>query len=90
MEHSQVVLDFLFPADQQPPEPVQPGVGAFDDPVPRSVAGDLALLLGFFPTLPDVGCIAPGRKKVPEPEGSRNLYLDTDAEDPLLWEEGVQ
>ncbi len=34
MQHCQVVLNVLLPADEQPPNPVPPGVGALDYPAP--------------------------------------------------------
>ena len=38
MDESQVVADFLFPADKQTPRAVRPGVAAFDNPTPRALA----------------------------------------------------
>jgi hypothetical protein len=38
MDESQVVADFLFPADKQTPRTVRPRVAAFDDPTPRTLA----------------------------------------------------
>ena len=60
MEHSLIVLNFLFPTNEQPTEAVQPRVRAFDHPAPRSVARDLVLLLRFFTT----GGVAPGFDQV--------------------------
>jgi hypothetical protein len=41
MEHGEVVLGALLPADKQATEAVEPGVGALNDPAPGSMA-DLA------------------------------------------------
>lgn len=54
MEHSQIVLDFLLPADQQPSESVEPVVSALDHPAACPVARDLTLLPGFFTPRPNV------------------------------------
>ncbi len=44
MQHRQVVLNVLLPADEQPSEPVPPGGGAFDHPAlfpPRTAITDI-------------------------------------------------
>lgn len=39
MEHGEVVLGLLLPADEEAPESVEPGVGSFDDPATGTIAG---------------------------------------------------
>jgi len=43
MQEAQVVRDFLFPAGQQAPGAVEPGVGAFDFPAARRAAAAFRL-----------------------------------------------
>ncbi len=59
MQHSQVVLNFLLPTDQQPPKAVQPQVGPFNHPAPYPIAGDALPGTGFFSAGSDMGCVAP-------------------------------
>jgi len=59
MKHGQVILGLLFPADQQPPEAIQPGVGPLDDPMVRPTTGEAFLRLGFLIAGADVSRVAP-------------------------------
>jgi len=47
MQEAKVVLDFLFPPDQQTPSPVGPGVRAFDDPT-SGFPGDVFVRVSSF------------------------------------------
>jgi hypothetical protein len=51
VNESEVVLDFLFPADHESAEADHPRVGAFDDPAPRAIATNGAAFLGVLVSL---------------------------------------
>ena len=46
MKHSDVILRFLFPSDEQSPKTIQPRVRSFDHPYPRLKSGNILL---YFP-----------------------------------------
>ena len=48
MQHSEIVLALLLPADQEPPEAVQPAVRPLDHPASGSVAYSACQRFGFF------------------------------------------
>ena len=56
MEHSQVIFGFFGPPNEQMPEAVEPGVGAFHDPTSGFLAGFFGL--DFFASGPNVGRVA--------------------------------
>ena len=61
MEHSQVIFGFFGPPNEQMPEAVEPGVGAFHDPTGAAPpSGFLADFFGldFFGSGPNVGRVA--------------------------------
>ncbi len=55
MEHREVGVGSFFPADEDPAETVQPGVGAFDDPAAGAEAGLAFDRLCFFAAAADMG-----------------------------------
>lgn len=54
MEHCEVSVGALFPADEDAAEAIQPGVGALDDPAARPVAGLALDRLRLLATAADV------------------------------------
>src|SRR6266571_491147 len=60
-EHRQVVLDLLFPPDQQAPKAVDPRMRPFHDPAAGTVARNLSFGGGFFAARPNMGDIVPCR-----------------------------
>ena len=56
MKHSQVVFGFFGPPNEQVPEAVEPGVGAFHDPTSGFLAGFFGL--DFLASGPNVGRVA--------------------------------
>ncbi len=52
------MVDLLFPANEQSPEAVHPGMGALDHPAPRPIARDLRLGLGVLATRAKVDGVA--------------------------------
>ena len=56
MKHSQVVFGFFGPPNEQVPEAVEPGVGAFYDPTSGFLTGFFGL--DFFGSGPNVGRVA--------------------------------
>src|SRR5437870_3808509 len=56
-EHRQVVLDLLFPPDQQAPKAVHPRMRPFHDPAAGTVARNLSFGGGFFAARPHMGDI---------------------------------
>jgi hypothetical protein len=55
VEHGEVVLGLLLPADEDPAEAIQPGVGALDDPAAGAEAGLVRERSGFLAAGADVG-----------------------------------
>ena len=79
MEHGQVIRDLLLPANQQPPEAIQPGVGSLDDPTPRpiTIPMDAFLRLGFRTAGADVGGVALCLHQLPDLRGVRAFVQAT-------------
>ena len=48
VQHGEIVLCFFLPADEQSPEPVEPRVSSFHDPVSRPIAWNPLSLLDVF------------------------------------------
>ena len=78
MKHSQIVLDFLLPADQQASKAVEPGVRALHDPSSCAVAEDLTLLR----LAPGWGRYSPKRPPALEPRRRHSLGPGTNAAAP--------
>ena len=77
MQHSQVVVQPLLPADEQPSEPIQPAMSALDHPTTGAVTGDGL----FFPSALGLGygCALYIRTESPtaQPQQSHSLCPDT-------------
>jgi hypothetical protein len=55
VEHREVGVGAFFPASEDAPEAIQPGVGAFDDPAAGAEAGLVLDRVRFFAAAADVG-----------------------------------
>src|SRR5215469_384853 len=51
MKKSQIILDFLLPADQEPTGTIEPRMRSFDYPTPRPMARNEELCLLFLPAI---------------------------------------
>jgi len=65
MQHRQVVLNLLLPANEKSPEAIEPRMGPLHYPASRPVAGDCPLGFGLFAPRPDMRGIAPRRHQFP-------------------------
>lgn len=58
MKERKVVLGFLLPPDENPPEAIHPTVGSFDDPAADLVTDPTFDRLGLGTPGWDMGCVA--------------------------------
>ena len=65
MQHSDIVLHFFLPPDEQAPEPVQPAVGPFHYPATGPVSRDCRFVYLFFSPAPNMAGIAPRCHQLP-------------------------